>query len=174
MEPITATLTATALTEGVKFLYAQAGEMIKGWRERRSNPDATGPRLVDPPKAVTVTPSRDPVVDPPDSAAEDTLANLKDAVERIKDGVVPVDAPESRRAMGLLRDYLEQLTGASITFEGEKPRTLEASDIRVEGERVRGNVRGVVAALDGLQATIKGVTVQGKDVDGDVEGVRLT
>lgn len=83
----TATLTAAALTDGVKFLYVQAGEMIKGWRERRRNPNAAGPRLAD----------------------------LKDAVERIKDGVVPVDAPESLRAIGLLRDYLEQLTGASIT-----------------------------------------------------------
>src|SRR5262249_44434515 len=30
-----AALGATALTEGVKFLYAQAGELLKRWRERR-------------------------------------------------------------------------------------------------------------------------------------------
>jgi hypothetical protein len=42
-EPVTltaASIGAVALTEGIKFLYGQAGELLKRWRERK---EQTGP-----------------------------------------------------------------------------------------------------------------------------------
>ena len=37
MEPVTlATVGGTILVEGVKFLYAQASDLIRYWRERRA------------------------------------------------------------------------------------------------------------------------------------------
>ena len=41
-DPITLTLVGTVvLTEGIKFLYGQAGELIKRWRERKDAADAS-------------------------------------------------------------------------------------------------------------------------------------
>src|SRR5215831_10979383 len=52
-EPITisAILTTAALTEGVKFLYGQAGELLKRWRDRReatSKEDASAVSATEP------------------------------------------------------------------------------------------------------------------------------
>ena len=36
VDPLTlSTIGAVALTEGIKFLYEQAGEVLKRWRERK-------------------------------------------------------------------------------------------------------------------------------------------
>lgn len=50
-EPVTITLAAVgtvALTEGVKFLYGQAAELLKRWRERRDAAKTTPSKTVEP------------------------------------------------------------------------------------------------------------------------------
>src|SRR4051794_36670422 len=60
-EPLTLTLGALALTEGVKFFYAQAGELLKWWRERRDKkPEAPEPAQVVLPDHVFAEQLQDP------------------------------------------------------------------------------------------------------------------
>ena len=51
MDPLTlSAIGGTILVEGIKFLYGQAGELLKSWRERRQKGDAAEPpRLGSPP-----------------------------------------------------------------------------------------------------------------------------
>src|SRR5947209_12525557 len=58
-EPITlAVVGAVALTEGVKFLYGQAGDILKRWRERR---DAANKAEGEASKDVTQPEAKEPV-----------------------------------------------------------------------------------------------------------------
>jgi hypothetical protein len=168
---------ATALTEGVKFLYAQAGEFLRAWRERRREPAAPTPAALTSPPGVTVGDPH-PVPDAPSAEAVETLQELKDLVEPIKDGAVPVDSPEARGAIAALRDVLESLLGAPITIEGEQPRTLAVSGVDVTVQRVAGDVAGVRADMAKLsgRTEIREVTIKAADVEpgGGVTGVDLT
>jgi hypothetical protein len=168
---------SAALVEGVKFLYQQAGEILRGWRERRRNRDAPAPASLRPPPEVRVE-RAEPLADPPDTELVDTLQELKDLVEPIKDGEVDPEAPAARAAVANLRDLLEVILRSRITFAGEQPRTVDVSDIDVVVQRVRGQVRGVRVDLERLQgpASIRRVDVKVDDVDagGEVTGVDLT
>jgi hypothetical protein len=139
MDPLTGVENA-ALVEGVKFLYQQAAEVLSAWRAR---PDPVGPDMAD------------------------TLQELKDLVEPIKDGVVDLEAITGRQAVARLRDLLEVIVASPMTFAGEPPRTVDVSDIGVVVQRVTGQVRGVHADLAKVQgpAAIRVVRVHGADVD---------
>jgi hypothetical protein len=108
----------------------------------------------------------------------DTLQELKDLVEPVKDGVVDPEAIAAREAVVGLRELLEVIMASPITFTGEPPRTLDVSDIGVVVQRVTGQVRGVHANLAKVQGptAIRAVRVYGGDVDssGEVTGVDLT
>jgi hypothetical protein len=168
---------SAALVEGVRFLYQQAGEVLRGWRERRRHRDAPGPAVLKPPAAVRVGHAA-PLADPPDTDLVDTLQELKDLVEPIKDGVVDPEAAAARMAVANLRDLLEVILRSRITFAGEQSRTVEASDVDLVVQRVRGQVRGVRANLARLQgaASFRQVRVEAGEVDtgGEVTGVDLT
>jgi hypothetical protein len=177
VEAILAGVAATALTEGVKFLYAQAAEVLTAWRRRRREPDAPAPVALDPPAGVTVVDPH-PAADPASPDAVEVLQELKDLIEPIKDGALPADAPEARQAVAALRDLLESVLAAPITLAGEEPRTLEVSSVDVTVERVAGSVRGVRADLDKLRGrtVVRDIGVSAGDVSagGDVTGVDLT
>jgi hypothetical protein len=49
VEAILVGVAASALSEGVKFLYAQAGEFLSAWRARRREPEAPAPVALEPP-----------------------------------------------------------------------------------------------------------------------------
>ena len=108
----------------------------------------------------------------------DTLQELKDLVEPIKDGEVDPEAIAARQAVARLRELLEVVVGSPITFAGEPPRTTAVSDVDVMVERVAGEVVGVRADLAKLRgpASIDTVRVRAGDVDsgGAVTGVDLT
>lgn len=168
---------STTLVEGVKFLYQQAGEVLRGWRERRRDHNAPAPRMLEPPSVVHVGRAA-PLADPPDMELADTLQELKDLVEPVKDGAVDPQAPAARAAIANLRDVLEVIMHSPITFAGEQPRTVEVSDIDVVVDRVRGQVRGVRVDLERQQGpvSVRQVRVDTGDVDesGEVTGVDLT
>ena len=133
--------------------------------------------MVEPPDAVRVE-HLQPLPDPASPEMADTLQELKDLVEPIKDGEVDPEAIAARQAVARLRELLEVIVASPITFTGEPPRTVDVSDINVVVQRVTGQVRGVRADLAKLQgpATIRTVRVYGGDVDsgGEVTGVDLT
>ena len=176
VDPLTGVENA-ALVEGVKFLYQQAAEILSAWRARRRDRQAPPPNAIEPPAAVRVERPQ-PLPDPATLEMADTLQELKDLVEPIKDGEVDLEAIAAREAVARLRELLEVIVASPIIFAGEPPRTVDVSDIDVVVQRVTGQVGGVHADLAKLQApaTIRAVRVHAGDVDrgGKVTGVDLT
>jgi hypothetical protein len=168
---------SSALVEGVRFLYQQAGELLRGWRERRRDRDAPAPSVIQPPAGVRVEHAA-PLADPPDLELVDTLQELRDLVEPINYRVVDPEGAAARTAIANLRDLLEVVLRSPISFAGEQRRSVEVSDIDVVVDRVRGQVRGVRMNLERLQgpASIWGVRVETGEVvaGGEVTGVDLT
>jgi hypothetical protein len=176
MDPLTGVENA-ALVEGVKFLYQQAAEVLSSWRARQRDRHAPAPEVVEPPGAVRVDRPR-PLPDPASPEMADTLQELKDLVEPIKDGEVDLQSIAARQAAARLRELLEVIVGSPITIAGEPPRTVIVSDVDVVVQRVAGQVVGVRADLAKLQglASVNAVRVRGADVDsgGTVTGIDLT
>lgn len=176
MELVLATLATTVVVEGVKFLYKEAGEVLSAWRKRRQDKNAAPPKVLEPPKEITMGNAR-PLADPENQRMEDTLQELKYFAEQIKDGQIDPNSQEARVITGNLRELLEVILQAPITFAGEAPRTLRIGDINTTVQQVSGRVAGVRASLDKLQgsAEIRNVEVKAGDVQsgGDVTGVDL-
>ncbi len=176
MDPLTG-VENTALVEGIKFLYQQAAEVLSAWRARRRDRQAPPPKAVEPPGVVHFEHPR-PLPDPASPEMADTLQELKDLVEPVKDGEVGPEAIAARQAVARLRELLEVIVGSPITFTGEPPRTVAVSDVDVLVRRVSGEVVGVRADLAKLRgpASIDSVRVYGGDVGsgGAVTGVDLS
>ena len=174
MDPLSA-FAGTAITQGVKFLYEQAGEFLSAWRARRHDKDAPPPRVLDTPDGVTVTGPR-PLADPPSEEAIRVLEQLREQVEPIRSGKLDAASPAVRATIEQLRDVVEAALQAPVRLAGEPPRPLEVSDIRVVTGRVAGRVAGLRAGLAKLPAgaQITNVDVRTGDVEGgDVTGVDL-
>src|SRR6266496_3240706 len=127
MEPMLATLATTVVVEGVKFLYKEASEVLSAWRKRRQDKNSPPPKVIESPKEVTVGNAR-PLPDPADQRMEDMLQELKDLAEQVKEGQIDPDSPEARTVLAGLRELLEVVLQAPITFAGEAPRTLRIAD----------------------------------------------
>jgi hypothetical protein len=152
-----------ALSQGIAFLYTQAGDALKQWRERRSTPEETdsdqraGPSL---PAEV--------FEDEPGSLRADLavvarlereLRELRAAVADQAQGIVDVDPsdPDLLTVVDELRRAMEAVYGRPITFRGEAGRPPGTG---VTGEVMVGEVLGRVA---GLRArSILGGTVTGR------------
>jgi hypothetical protein len=129
VEPFSLTAVGVlALTEGVKFLYAQAGELLKYRRDRKQAPELRPP-------AGALAGSVEPV--PPDDERlerlETEVREGRKALSDYVDGVDPIDPadPELGRRVDDLRRALEAIYGQRITFKGE---TREPSGPLVENE----------------------------------------
>jgi hypothetical protein len=156
VEPITlAVVGTTVLVEGVKFLYAQAGEAIKYWRERRDTPV---PIPADAPIEGELEPAKI------DSAAmerlEGEIVELRQALDPYAADVAPalVDANNHDliEVIEGLRRSLEAVLGQRIRFKGEAG---EPSGPLVEGEV---NVDDVLGYVAGVRArSIEGGVVRG-------------
>lgn len=174
MDPILTTVGVAALTEGVKFLYAQATEVLKSWRAGRQGEPAA-PAVVPAPPGVSVGPSAEPPLPVPrDAMMEDTLLDLRDMVEQVRDGTVDIASEQGRRVVADLRDYLEVVLRAPIRFAGEPARTLETGRVEVVARRVEGDVAGV-RARGGVTGGLGDVSVNVDEVGetGRVTGVDL-
>lgn len=176
MDPLNA-FAGTAITEGVKFLYQQAGEFLSAWRRRRRNVDARPPRVLEIPAGVTVTRPR-PVADPPGDDVIRVMEALRDLAEPIQSGEIDVWSPAALAVVERLRDVVEAALQAPVRFDGEPPRPLKVSDIRVATGRVAGRVAGLRADLAKLPSgfRISDVRVKTGEVlaDGRVTGVELS
>jgi len=164
MEPMLIAVAGTALAEGVKFLYAQASEVLKAWRARRRGGTDATPVMIPPPPTVAVE-QPDPLLQPRDTSMEDTLNDLRDRAHELTAGTIEPSSPEGRRIISDLRAYLEVVLRTPITFVGEEPRTFEVRDVEVVAARVEGDVAGVRLSGGG-SALVEGVRVETNDVAG--------
>jgi len=172
VEPITLALVgATVLTEGIKFLYSQAGEAIKRWREKRDDPVPVPPGA---PIQGELQPAR------VDAEAMERLGGeivqLRRALAPYVDDVAPEPVDPSNNdlvdVVDALRRALEPVLGERIRFTGESG---EPSGPLVEGEVSVDDVQGFVAAVRARSiegGVVRGsVTVKKVETGGEVVGV---
>jgi len=169
------TVETTVLSEGIKFLYSQAAELLRRWRERRDQPAVAGgadePESTDTAAGEPGGPLELPAVFAPSpprgSLDKQALAELAGELQALRrelqdyaDGVMPVD-PNDPTVLGLadaLRRCLEVIWRRPLLFVGEQP-DQDAQHAVVEGRvRVR-EVAGYAAAV--RAAMLPGGTVRG-------------
>jgi hypothetical protein len=171
VEPISlAVLGGVALSEGIKFLYNQAGEILKRRRESKE----AEPIPVESPDVIEG--NLEPMtVDP--AAVEELADELKALRAQLNEYAQETEQPdpsdeEVLRATDALREAIESIVGQRITFKGEHREpsgtpvvtgTVRAKQIRAKASGVaieemgEGEARGVVEA-DSIE--------QGADVAG--------
>ncbi|MBP2705455.1 hypothetical protein JOL79_16715 [Microbispora sp. RL4-1S] len=139
-------LGAVALSEGIKFLYDEARELLKRWRERRDR------------DVVEVPGSAAEVLDAPLAAAEvadsvvaensESLTSLRrELIEYAEEGRVPDPGDRGLlETVDALRRVLEVAYGQRITFRGEQREpTGTGIDVTVEADVVEGYLAGLRA-----------------------------
>lgn len=153
-DPLTlAAVGAVALTEGIKFLYGQAGEALKRWRERKAakaagaTPEVAGPVQVELPAAAFEGRLTEPrlhleVVERLERDLRDLRAAVADYAQGI-DQVDPADRALLEQVDGLRR-AMEAVYGQRLMFKGEQRPPSEAG---VVGEAKVEEVLGYVAGL---------------------------
>ncbi|GAA3346119.1 hypothetical protein GCM10020358_55870 [Amorphoplanes nipponensis] len=128
------------LSEAIKFLYGQAGELIKLRREKRVKKTTTDAQVF-----ATPTELQEP---DPELAAhfEPDLRELRHALADYADGVDPVETSDRALidAVGALRNILEIVYHRDLTLRGESRQTANAD---VTGEARVREVAGYVAAV---------------------------
>jgi hypothetical protein len=154
VEPITLALVGTvALTEGIKFLYAQSGEVLKRWRERRdaaesgtAHPDVSAPMDIKLPDAFEGQLSEPKihfdVVQRLDKDLRETRKSVSDYAEDIEK--VDNSDEEILAKIDALRRLLEATLQQRLTFKGEK---RSPSGPVVEGHIDVDQVAGYAAAV---------------------------
>lgn len=169
-DPLTLTaLGAVALTEGIKFLYNQASELLKRRREQRKAADAapTQTAAASPPIEVPTPPVVEGRIAPVtvDDAALDRLGDeisaLRHDLGRYVDETdpAPVDPADERlvATVDTLRQAIEAVWRQRITFKGERREP--------SGPVVRGAID--VEAIAGRAAAVRAGRISG---DATVEG----
>jgi hypothetical protein len=139
---------AAALTEGIGFLYGQAGEALKRWRERKAAKEAVKVEPVD----VELPAVFQGYLDEPrlDLEAverlEPDLRDLRAAVAEYAQGIDELD-PRDRELLetvDALRRAMEAVYRQRLVFKGE-PTSPE--DVQAVGEAKVEEVLGYVAGL---------------------------
>jgi hypothetical protein len=122
MEPLLTGVAGTVISEGVKFLYRQAAEILSSWRARRQDASAAPPQALPPPPGVSVGPAK-PLPDAPAGDALETLQEWKELAEPIKNGTIDVDDPAARQVIAKLRAVVEAaLQAPTILRNGPEHR----------------------------------------------------
>jgi len=185
-EPVTITLAAVgmaAITEGIKFLYGQASELLKWRHEKHKTAEGAEsvpgeqPKLMSRPDVFDPDPARASL----DEAALERLAQpmdeLCDKLSGVVTGRTGVDTsdPALMTRVDALRKALELILGQRLTFRGEARPEVLGPVVRgsVNIDQVLGYVAGVAAG------TITSGTVEGKaeakkvDERGSAIGVQI-
>lgn len=150
-DPLTlAAVGAVALTEGIKFLYGQAGDLLTRWRTRKAEATAAeeAPLEVDLPPAAFQG-SLAPVM-----IRYDTIERLQREIKELSSDLAPyaggfeeVDLTDRQLLdrVDAMRLTLEAVLGQRLTFVGES-RQPSGTPV-VVGEAVVKEVEGRVAAV---------------------------
>lgn len=180
-DPLTlSVLGGVVLSEGVRFLYRQAEELIKAGRRRRADAGDPKPETAEVPSVPTEVLESAPPTEVDGAGldrATDRLAELAEPLAPYARGEAAVDGGDTAllEAADRLRTLLEQVYGRSITFRGE-PR--EAGTTRVAVEQKVGDVEGDAVGLEADSvagpADVRVRQESGRvAADGSVTGARL-
>lgn len=171
MEPVTLALVGTTvLTEGIKFLYTQAAEVLKCWRDRKAGREVEAQAPIPPPPQALLDGTLAPLAI--DFAAVECLhEDIKQLAGVLGDFAGGLEEPDPHDA-GLaaaadgLRRALEVVYNQRITFKGEQREPSWPVVIgRAEVEQVIGDVAGVRARLvtgGRIEGTLKAGEVSGR------------
>ena len=157
-DPITlASISATVLTEGIKFLFNQTGELIKKWNEKRTSP-ATSEQLQL--KLPAELGGKSLVVALDHALLEQAvpeLQSLRQALFGYVDGMKTVSTSDEalRTYVESTRRILEVLYGQELTFAGEAPRST--------GPRI--NARVQLQTVLGYAAAVRAGNVRAGQID---------
>lgn len=175
----------SALTQGIAFLYAQAGELLRRRRDRADAANrpgetaATGQERITiqvPPSLggqVLVVSSNPAAVD----AHASELLQLRSVLSNYVDGVQPLDPadPQLAQAVDELRGALEDIFGQHLTFAGEDRPATGQPVVRswLKADTIRGSAKGVVVGqMTGGSATSE-IDVRDVEAGADIEGVHI-
>jgi len=187
VEPITLAAVGTvALTEGIKFLYAQTGEVLKRWRERREAAESSSASHDDPADIDTKLPEvfEGQLVEPKIhfEAVERIHKDLQETRKSLADYAQDIEKVDNSNEDLLaktdaLRRLLEAVLQERITFQGEQ---RPPSGPLVEGYIDVGEVAGYAAAVRAgkisgghvrSRGTTKRVESEGEFIGVDVDQV---
>jgi hypothetical protein len=166
-DPLTlGALGAVALTEGIKFLYGQAGEVLKRWHERRDKAAATTQARLQAPGGLldgAVEPA-----DPRDDVSERLEEELRETRRLLADYAEGIETPRPDDRLLLeqtdaLRRLLEAVYGQRITFKGESRPS--------SGPLVTGDID--VDDVAGDAAAVRARVIESGDVRGSAKAKRV-
>ena len=179
MDPLSLSMIGgQTLTLGIQFLYAQAGEVLKRWRERRDGdePEAAVATaevgtagLQQKPEDLTVDFAALEHLGPEILKAQAALAEYAEGIS-----AVGTDNANLVRVTDALRSALEKVLGQDLTLEGEKrPEGGADIGVKLSVDDVVGYVAGVLAdgTVDGrIRVDINAGRVSGRLVGTDLTG----
>jgi hypothetical protein len=165
------------LTEGIKFLYGQAGEVLKRWRDRKAASAQTGEPVVIDSSLLEGELAPASVNYETVERLEGELTALAGQLGNYANGLQKVDPQDADllEAMDALRRAVEVIYGQRITFRGEaRPPSGPLVIGRADVDRVIGDVAGVRARVvrgevEG-ELTAREVTGRASGVDADTIG----
>jgi hypothetical protein len=169
-EPVTTiTLAAVgmaAITEGIKFLYGQASELLKWRREKRKAAEGAQaapspqPTLMPRPDVFEPGPAQPSVDEGALERLAEPMGELCDKLSGITAGYTEIDPGDATllTRVDALRKALEVVTGQRLTFQGEKRPGAQGPVVRgtANVDEVLGYAAGVAAGR------IMGGTVEGE------------
>lgn len=169
VDPLTITaIGAVVITEGIKFLYGQAGEILKRWRERKDAEKDASIQLNDTePIDVKLPPIFEGQLSAPHihfdavERVEEQLRGLRKDLSEYADGIELVDITNENvlQRIDALRQLLEAVYQQRITFKGEQ---RPPSGLVVEGRIDVEEVAGYAAAVRARQIVSGSVRVDAK------------
>jgi len=170
-----------AITEGIKFLYGQVGELLKRRRDRAAAAEAASDARTDEVPVETALPGalgggvlRGTVAVAFLDENQERLAQLRSALANYADDTLAVETPNRELVATVteLRGLLESALGQRLTFVGEPDREPSGTPV------VRGRVHAdqtVDATVIGLEAdSVSGGVVEGIAEVGIAHGGSIT
>jgi len=147
-DPLTLTFLGTvAASEGIKFLYGQASELLRVWRERKQAEKNLEVPFVNA-GVLDAVPANASVDSAVVAAEREKLVRYVGALHPYATNLEEVDASNDALAIaaGELRALLEAAYGQRLTFAGEQ---RERTGTRVDVRQVLGSVTGRVVGVEG-------------------------
>ena len=189
-DPVTISLASVgsaAITEGIKFLYGQAGDLLKRWRERKDEKQGKK-ELGHEPDTAAVDTSLPPAIfagqlESPRvhfdalNASVKQLSELRQDLTPYIDGIQEFDARNADllARVDLLRNLLESVYRQRITFKGEsRPPSGVAITVTVDAGKVFGDAAalrsrelrsGTVHAEASAESVEAGGRLTGAEID---------
>ncbi|WP_433303598.1 hypothetical protein ACQP2F_12450 [Actinoplanes sp. CA-030573] len=173
-DPLTlAAVGALALTEGVKFLYSQAGEALKAWRESRRSGRTSTEVEIKAPDVFAQAPSRAEIDFEAVERLERELREFRAAFADVHDDIDEIDEKDAatlERVEGLRR-AMEAIYHQPLVFKREPGSAAARGEVDVD--EVLGYAAGL-RARKVLGGTVTGIVRAGRvEREGRVVGVEI-